>query len=145
MLEKRAGVRGNSSLMAREHLLFYGTFCEAHASYGGNHVASSYVAIAVRVGASKPDIGSADALKRSVLAAKSIVHADPAKGGASGVYFAKVLERLGIADQMKPKTILVPGAQAAEVVARGEAEMGVAQASGPQAKIRLPRRRSSNM
>jgi molybdate transport system substrate-binding protein len=92
-------------------------------------VATSYVAIAVRAGAAKPDIGSVDALKRTLLAAKSIVYADPAKGGASGVHFAKVLDRLGIADQMKSKTILVPGAQAAEVVAKGEAEMGVAQAS----------------
>lgn len=93
------------------------------------NLASSYVAIGVRGGAAKPDIGSADALKRTLLAAKSIVYADPVKGGASGVYFAKVLDRLGITEQMKSKTILVPGAQAAEVVARGEAEMGVAQAS----------------
>jgi molybdate transport system substrate-binding protein len=93
------------------------------------NLASSYVAIAVRAGAAKPDIGSVEALKRTLLDAKSIVYADPAKGGASGVYFAKVLDRLGIADQMKPKTILVPGAQAAEIVAKGEAEMGVAQAS----------------
>jgi molybdate transport system substrate-binding protein len=47
----------------------------------------------------------------------------------SGVYFARVLDRLGIADQMKPKTILVPGDQSAEVVAKGEAELGVAQTS----------------
>jgi molybdate transport system substrate-binding protein len=64
-----------------------------------------------------------------LLAAKSIVYADPAKGGASGVYFAHVVERLGIADQLKSKTILVPGAQAAEVVAKGEAEIGAAQTS----------------
>src|SRR4030095_5784472 len=93
------------------------------------NLASSYVAIAVRAGATKPDIGSVDALKRTLLAVKSIVYADPAKGGASGVYFAKVLDRLGIADQMKAKTILVAGAQAADVVAKGEAELGVAQAS----------------
>ena len=93
------------------------------------NLASSYVAIAVRAGAVKPDIGSVDALKGTLLAATSIVYADPAKGGASGVYFAKVLDRLGIADQMKSKTVLVPGAQAAEVVAKGEAAMGVAQAS----------------
>jgi len=68
-------------------------------------------------------------LKRAVLASKSIVYADPAKGGASGVHFAKVLDRLGIADEMKAKTILVPGAQAAEVVSKGEAELGVAMAS----------------
>ena len=80
-------------------------------------------------GRAKPDITSVDALKRSLLAAKSIVYADPAKGGASGVYFARVLDRLGIAEQMKAKTILVPGAQAADIVAKGEAELGVAQAS----------------
>jgi hypothetical protein len=64
-----------------------------------------------------------DALKHALQSAKSIVYADPAKGGLSGVYFARVLDRLGLADQLKAKTILVPGAQAAEVVARGEAEL----------------------
>ncbi len=93
------------------------------------NVGSSYVAIGVRAGAPKPDIGTEEKLKAALLAAKSISYADPAKGGASGVYFAKVLDRLGIADQMKGKTILVPGAQAGELVAKGEAEMGVAQAS----------------
>src|SRR5689334_9663373 len=51
------------------------------------------------------------------------------RGGASGVYFAKVVDRLGITDELKPKTILVPGAQAPEVVAKGGAEIGVAQGS----------------
>jgi molybdate transport system substrate-binding protein len=93
------------------------------------NVAGTPVAVAARAGAPKPDISSVDALKRSLLAAKSIVYSDPAKGGASGVYFAHVVDQLGIADQLKSKTILVPGAQAAEVVARGEAEIGVGQAS----------------
>ena len=87
------------------------------------------VAVVARAGAPKPDISSVDALKRTLLAARSIVYADPAKGGLSGVYFAKVIDRLGIADQLKNKTILVPGAQAPEVVAKGEAELGVAQGS----------------
>jgi molybdate transport system substrate-binding protein len=93
------------------------------------NVVGTAVSVAARAGAPKPDISSVDAFKRSLLAAKSIVYADPAKGGASGVYFARVLDRLGIAEQMKPKTILVPGAQAADVVAKGEAELGVAQGS----------------
>ena len=93
------------------------------------NVAGTAVAVAARAGAPKPDISSVDALKRSLLAAKSIVYADPAKGGASGVYFARVVDRLGIAEQLKSKTILVPGAQAADVVARGEAEIGVGQTS----------------
>jgi molybdate transport system substrate-binding protein len=93
------------------------------------NVGSSYVAVGVRTGAPKPDISTAEKLKSALLAAKSISYADPAKGGASGVYFAKVIDRLGIADQMKSKTVLVPGAQAGELVAKGEVEMGIAQAS----------------
>jgi molybdate transport system substrate-binding protein len=92
-------------------------------------VAGTPVAVAVRAGAPKPDISSPDALKRALLAAKSIVYADPAKGGASGVYFVRVIDQLGIAEQLKAKTILVPGAQTGDVLARGEAEIGVAQAS----------------
>jgi molybdate transport system substrate-binding protein len=93
------------------------------------NVAGTAVAVAVRAGAPKPDISSVDALRQTLLAAKSIVYADPAKGGASGVVFAHVIDRLGIAEQLKPKTTLVPGAQSADVVAKGEAEIGVAQTS----------------
>jgi molybdate transport system substrate-binding protein len=93
------------------------------------NVAGTPVSVAARAGAPKPDISTVDAFKQTLLNARSIVYADPARGGASGVYFARVLDRLGIAEQMNAKTILVPGAQAAEVVAKGEAELGVAQAS----------------
>jgi molybdate transport system substrate-binding protein len=89
--------------------------------------ARSSVGVSVRVGAPKPDISSVDAVRRSLLAAKSIVYADPSKGGASGIHFVRVLERLGIVEEMKPKTKLIPGAGAAEVVARGEAEIAVSQ------------------
>src|SRR5262245_58122727 len=99
------------------------------AASGLVNVAGTPVSVAARAGAPKPDISTADALKQTLLNAQSIVYADPAKGGASGVYFERVLERLGITEQMKAKTILVPGAQAAEVVAKGEAELGVAQGS----------------
>jgi molybdate transport system substrate-binding protein len=92
-------------------------------------VAGTPIALAIRAGAPKPDISTVDALKRTLLAAKSIAYSDPAKGGASGVYFAKVVDRLGIADQLKSKTILVSGAQSADYVARGEAEIGVGQSS----------------
>jgi molybdate transport system substrate-binding protein len=93
------------------------------------NIGASYVAVGVRAGASSPDISTPEKLKAALLATKSISYADPAKGGASGVYFAKVLDRLGIAEEMKAKTKLVPNAQAGELVASGEAEMGVAQAS----------------
>jgi molybdate transport system substrate-binding protein len=93
------------------------------------NVAGTPVSVVARAGAPKPDISSVEAFKHALLTARSIVYADPAKGGASGVYSARVLDRLGIADQLKDKTILVPGAQAAEVVAKGDAELGVAQGS----------------
>ena len=64
-----------------------------------------------------------------MLSAKSISYADPAKGGLSGVVAGKAIERLGIAEQMKAKTTLVPGAQSPELVAKGEVELGIAQAS----------------
>jgi molybdate transport system substrate-binding protein len=93
------------------------------------NVAGTPVAVVARAGAPRPDIGTVEAFKKTLLAAKSIVYADPAKGGLSGVVFARALDRLGIAEQMKAKTILVPGAQAADLVAKGEAELGVGQAS----------------
>jgi molybdate transport system substrate-binding protein len=86
------------------------------------------IGVAVRTGAAKPDIGSAEALKRTLLAAKSIVYTDPASGGRSGLHFDKVLDRLGIAKEVKAKSILnaQPATKpSAEYVARGEAELGI--------------------
>jgi molybdate transport system substrate-binding protein len=86
------------------------------------------IGVAVRTGGPKPDINSVDAFRRTLLAAKSIVYTDPAVGGASGIHFEKMLDRLGIAKEVKAKSIL--NAQAAtkpsaEFVARGEAELGI--------------------
>src|SRR5215470_5061243 len=90
-------------------------------------LARSGIGIAVRKGARKPDIASPDALKRALLAAKSVAHS---KTGMSGVYFPTVLERLGIADEMKGKIVMPdPGTPVGEVVAKGEAELGVQQVS----------------
>ncbi len=93
------------------------------------NVASTPVALAARAGAPKPDISTADAFKQTLLSAKSISYADPAKGGLSGVVASRAIERLGIAEQMKSKTTLVPGAQSPDLVAKGEVELGIAQAS----------------
>jgi molybdate transport system substrate-binding protein len=93
-------------------------------------LAGAGTAVVVKVGASKPDISSPEALKRALLAAKSITYGDPASGGASGVYFGKLLERLGIAEQMKSKTKFPPsGKLAADVLVAGDAELGVMQTS----------------
>jgi molybdate transport system substrate-binding protein len=93
------------------------------------NVAGTPVAVAARSGAPKPDISTVDAFKQTLLSAKSISYADPAKGGLSGVVAGKAIERLGISEQMKAKTTLVPGAQSPELVAKGEVELGIAQAS----------------
>jgi molybdate transport system substrate-binding protein len=92
-------------------------------------LARSGLGIAVRAGAPKPDIGSVEAFRRTLLAAKSIVATDPAAGGASGIHFAKVIEQLGIADAVKAKTRLNSGSYNAEFVARGEAELAIQQIS----------------
>ena len=91
-------------------------------------VARAGIVVAVRKGAPKPDISSPDALKRTLLAAKSISYVDPASGGASGIHFATVLDRLGIANEMQAKTVFPNPKTPAEVgvlVANGEAEIGV--------------------
>ena len=91
-------------------------------------LAGSGVAIAVRAGAPKPDISTPEALKQTLLKAKSIAYSEPSAGGASGVYFAKLLEQLGIAEQMKPKTKYPPaGGFSAELLLTGEAELAVQQ------------------
>ena len=90
------------------------------------NLARSGIGAAVRAGASKPDIGSVDALRRTLLAAKSIAYSD----SASGVYIQDVLfKRLGIADQVAGKARMIPAEPVGEVVARGEAEIGFQQIS----------------
>jgi molybdate transport system substrate-binding protein len=91
-------------------------------------LASSGVGIAVKAGTPKPDISTPEALKRTLLAAKSIAYSEPSAGGASGVYFAKLLERMGIAEEMKPKTKYPPpGGFSANLLMTGEAELAVQQ------------------
>jgi molybdate transport system substrate-binding protein len=94
------------------------------------NVAGTPVALAARAGVPKPDISTVEAFKQTLLSARSISYADPAKGGLSGVVASRAIERLGIAEQMKAKTTLVPGgAQSPDLVAKGEVELGIALAS----------------
>ena len=83
----------------------------------------------VRMGSAKPDISSVDAFKRSMLAARSIAYPDPAGGGASGIYVASLLERLGIAAEMQSKTQLSTLGTLYASVASGEVEIGFNQVS----------------
>ena len=86
----------------------------------------SLVGLAVEAGAPKPDIGTPDALKGTLLAARSIAYS---RFGASGLFFAGLIERLGIADAVNAKATIVPSGLTAALVARGEAEMAVQQLS----------------
>jgi len=93
-------------------------------------LASSGIGVAVRAGAEKPDISSPEALKQALLTAKSVSYSDPASGGASGVHFAKVLERLGIAAQVAAKAKLSQGGAGGlvgDLIVKGDAEIGVQQ------------------
>jgi molybdate transport system substrate-binding protein len=86
----------------------------------------SPIGIAVKSGAPKPDISSADALKRALLAAKSVAYSD----SASGVYVStEMFAKLGIADEMKDKARKIPATPVGEIVARGDAEIGFQQIS----------------
>jgi|SRR5712671_1171991 molybdate transport system substrate-binding protein len=89
-------------------------------------LASVAVGVAVRTGQRKPDISTPDAVKRMLLAAKSISYPDPAGGAAAGVSFTETLKKLGIAEQMQPKIKLAQGGAAAmEALAKGEVEIGL--------------------
>ena len=87
------------------------------------------VGVVVKEGAPKPDVSTVEAFKRALLEAKSVAYIDPASGGSSGVYIDKLLERLGIADQVRPKAKLKKGGYVAELVVSGEAELGLHQIS----------------
>jgi molybdate transport system substrate-binding protein len=90
---------------------------------GVRALGSSGVGLAVRAGAPKPDIGSVEALERALLSAASVAHS---KVGASGLYFAELLERLGIAGRLKMRVVVEKG-PVGLAVAAGDAEIGVQQ------------------
>lgn len=91
-------------------------------------IARSAVALIVRSGAGKPDIATIDAFRRVLLAAGSVSYPDPSRGGATGVLSRDILKRLGLTDAMAAKTRFPPpGHFAVELVAKGEAEVAIAQ------------------
>lgn len=91
-------------------------------------VARSTVSVVVRGGMPKPDVSSVNALKSSLLSAKSIAYPNPKAGGLAGIYFARALEQLGIADQVRAKTRLASnGQEACQLVSSGDVELGIAQ------------------
>ncbi len=94
-------------------------------SAGITDLASAGVGVAVKAGAPRPDISTPEALKKTLLAAKSVAYST----GPSGVYLSKLFERMGIADEIAGKLKRVKDEPAGELVARGEAEIGFQQKS----------------
>ncbi len=86
------------------------------------HIARSAIGVEVRAGAPRPDISSVDAFKRALLAAKSIAYL---KDVGSGIHVARLVDRLGIAEEIKAKTTRPETDIVSELVARGEIELGV--------------------
>lgn len=92
---------------------------------GITNLARAGVGVAVKAGAPRPDISTPDALKKTLLAAKSVAYST----GPSGVYLAKLFERMGIADEIAGKLKRIKDEPTGALVARGEAEIGFQQKS----------------
>jgi molybdate transport system substrate-binding protein len=89
-------------------------------------LARALIGVAVRAGAASPDLSTPDTFKAALLKARSVSYVSPASGGTSGTYFEGLLQRMGIADAMKPKIVYrTQGSEVAEAVASGNAELGI--------------------
>ena len=99
---------------------------------GPTAIARTGIGICVRKGAPRPDVSTPEALKRALLAAKSIAHTAPAGGGITAAHIMRLFERLGIAAEVTPKVKLAaggPDGRVSVLVSSGEAEIGLQQVS----------------
>jgi molybdate transport system substrate-binding protein len=98
---------------------------------GGSRVnlATVGIGVVVKEGAPKPDISTVEAFKAALLAAKTVAYIDPKGGGSSGVYLDRLLDRLGIGAAVRAKARLKMGGYVADLIASGEAELGIHQIS----------------
>src|ERR1700722_18839279 len=99
---------------------------------GAPAIASTGIGICVRKGAPRPDVSTPEALKRALLAAKSIAHTAPAGGGITAAHIMKLFDRLGIAAEVTPKVKLAaggPNGRVSVLVSSGETEIGLQQVS----------------
>jgi molybdate transport system substrate-binding protein len=119
----RAGERADIAILTEEGIeeLIASGVVEARTD-----LARSFVGVAVRTGAPRPDISTKDAFVRALLTARSIAMS---QAGASGIFLAALLDRLGIAEQIRAKAVVLPTGYTAEPVARGEAELAIQQVS----------------
>ena len=87
------------------------------------------IGVAVKQGAPRPDISSVAAFRQTLLSARAVAYIDPAAGGSSGIYLARLFETWGIAGQILPKAVLVPGGLVAQRVVNGQADIALHQIS----------------
>jgi molybdate transport system substrate-binding protein len=87
------------------------------------------IGVAVKKGAPAPDIGSVAAFQEALLKARAVAYIDPAAGGSSGIYLSELFVKLGIADRIKPKAVLVPGGLVAERLVNDQADIALHQIS----------------
>lgn len=92
-------------------------------------IAKVGIGVAVKQGAPKPDISSSAAFRQALLSARAVAYIDPAAGGSSGIYLTQLFEKMGIAAQIAPKAVLVPGGLVAQRLVTGEADLAVHQIS----------------
>jgi molybdate transport system substrate-binding protein len=110
------------STAAMDQLDKEGTLVAGSRAELGRAVAS----VAVKAGAKEPDISTPDAFKAALLGAKKVAFTDPAAGGTAGIYLAGLLQKFGIAEEIKAKAILASdGGAVAAAVAKGDADLGI--------------------
>ena len=124
LLERiRAGERGNVAILTREGA---DELIAERVLDGGTDLAHSYVGVAVRQGAPHPDISSQDRFVAALMDARSVAMS---QSGASGIFMAGLLDRLGIAEAMRDRSIILASGYTAELVASGAAEIAIQQVS----------------
>jgi molybdate transport system substrate-binding protein len=87
------------------------------------------IGVAVKKGAAAPDISTVAAFQSALLTARAVAYIDPAAGGSSGIYLTKLFEKMGIADRIKPKAVLVPGGIVAQRLVNDQADLAIHQIS----------------
>jgi len=89
-------------------------------------LARALIGVAVKAGAPSPDLSTPDSFKAALLKARSVSYVNPSAGGTSGTYFEGLMQRMGIAEAMKPKIVYrTQGSEVADAVAKGDAEFGI--------------------
>lgn len=87
------------------------------------------IGVAVKRGAPVPDISTVAAFQNALLAARAVAYIDPTAGGSSGIYLTQLFEKMGIADRIKPKAVLVPGGLVAQRLVNDQADIAIHQIS----------------